>query len=78
MSKVQLLVLSSVASGFGLCSSIFALFTMIYGLSLMSFFVFILTLAFCAANIFFALHYYTFIAKQLSAKNRGKSRSLGG
>lgn len=44
----------------------------------MSFFVFILTLGFGAVNVFFALHYYTFIAKQLSAKNRGKSRSLGG
>lgn len=78
MSKVQLLVLSSVASGFGLCSSIFALFTMTSGLSLMSFFVFILTLLFCLINVFFALHYYTLIYKQLNGKNKGKSRSLGG
>jgi hypothetical protein len=78
MSKVQLLVLSSAASGFGLCSSIFALFKITSGLSLMSFFVFILTLGFCVINVFFTLHYYTFIAKQLSAKNRGKSRTIGG
>jgi len=44
----------------------------------MSFFVFILTLGFCVINVFFTLHYYTFIAKQLSAKNRGKSRTIGG
>lgn len=44
----------------------------------MSFFVFILTLGFGVVNVFFALHYYTFIAKQLSAKNKSRSRTLGG
>ncbi len=74
MSKVQLLVLSSVASGFGLCSSIFALFTMTSGLSFMSFFTFLLTLVFFVINLFFALHYYTFISKQLSVKNKARAR----
>ena len=78
MSKMQLLVLSSVASGFGLCSSIFAVFTMTSGLSFMSFLTFVLTLVFFVINLFFALHYYTSISKQLSVKSKGKSRTLGG
>ncbi|MCY7382686.1 MAG: hypothetical protein LH628_08930 [Microcoleus sp. CAN_BIN18] len=74
MSKVQLLLLSSFAAGFGFCSIILAMFTMTSGLSFASFFTFVLTLVFFAINLLFALHYYTSIAKQLSIKGKRKVR----
>ncbi|TAE13265.1 MAG: hypothetical protein EAZ78_00075 [Oscillatoriales cyanobacterium] len=74
MSKVRLLLLSSFASGFGFCSIILAMFTMIYGLSFTSFFVFVLTLVFFGINMVFALHYYTSITKQLNVKSKRKAR----
>ncbi|MCU0542838.1 MAG: hypothetical protein MUE44_11680 [Oscillatoriaceae cyanobacterium Prado104] len=74
MSKVQLLVLSSCASGFGLCSVILAIFTMTSKLSFGSFFTFILTLVFFAINLLFALHYYTAVVRQLSIKGKKRAR----
>ncbi|UNU18223.1 hypothetical protein D0A34_04510 [Microcoleus vaginatus PCC 9802] len=74
MSKVRLLLLSSFASGFGLCSIILAMFTMTSRLSLTSFFTFVLTLVFFGINLIFALHYYTSITKQLSVKGKRKAR----
>ena len=74
MSKVRLLVLSSCASGFGLCSVIFAIFTMSSRLSIGSFFTFILTLIFFTINLLFALHYYTSVVKQFSVKGKRKVR----
>jgi hypothetical protein len=74
MSKVRLLLLSSFASGFGLCSIILALFTMTSRLSFTSFFTFVLTLVFFGINLLFALHYYTSITKQLSIKGKRKAR----
>jgi uncharacterized membrane protein len=74
MSKVQWLLLSSFASGFGLCSIILAIFTMISGLSFMSFLTFVLTLVFFTINLVFALHYYTWISKQLSVQGKRKVR----
>ncbi|UNU23335.1 hypothetical protein D0A37_05075 [Microcoleus vaginatus HSN003] len=74
MSKVRLLLLSSFAAGFGLCSIILAMFTMTSRLSFMSFFTFVLTLVFFGINLVFALHYYTSITKQLSIKGKRKAR----
>ena len=74
MSKVQLLLLSSFASGFGLCSIILAMFTMTSWLSFTSFFTFVLTLVFFGINLLFALHYYTSITKQLSVRGKRKAR----
>jgi hypothetical protein len=74
MSKVRLLLLSSFASGFGLCSIILAMFTMTSKLSFTSFFTFVLTLVFFGINLLFALHYYTSITKQLSVKTKKKAR----
>jgi len=74
MSKVQLLLLSSFASGFGLCSIILAMFTMTSRLSFTSFFTFVLTLVFFGINLLFALHYYTSITKQLSVRGKRKAR----
>jgi len=74
MSKVRLLLLSSFASGFGLCSIILAMFTMTSRLSFTSFFTFVLTLVFFGINLIFALHYYTSITKQLSVKGKRKAR----
>jgi uncharacterized membrane protein len=74
MSKVRLLLLSSFASGFGLCSIILAMFTMTSRLSFTSFFTFVLTLVFFVINLLFALHYYTSITKQLSVRGKRKVR----
>lgn len=74
MSKVRLLLLSSFASGFGLCSIILAIFTMISRLSFMSFFTLVLTVVFFVINLLFALHYYTSITKQLSVRGKRKAR----
>jgi hypothetical protein len=74
MSKVRLLLLSSFASGFGLCSIILAMFTMISRLSFMSFFTLVLTVVFFVINLLFALHYYTSITKQLSMRGKKKAR----
>jgi hypothetical protein len=74
MSKVRWLLLSSFASGFGLCSIIFAMFTLTSRLSFTSFFTFVLTLVFFGINLLFALHYYTSITKQLSVKGKRKAR----
>ena len=74
MSKVRLLLLSSFASGFGLCSIILAMFTMTSRLSFTSFFTFVLTLVFFGINLLFALHYYTSITKQLSVRGKRKAR----
>ncbi|TAE78090.1 MAG: hypothetical protein EAZ60_28395 [Oscillatoriales cyanobacterium] len=74
MSKVRLLLLSSFASGFGFCSIILAMFTMISALSFPSFFTFVLTLVFFGINMVFTLHYYTSITKQLSVKDKRKAR----
>ena len=74
MSKVRLLLLSSFASGFGLCSIILAMFTMTSRLSFTSFFTFVLTLVFFVINLLFALHYYPSITKQLSVRGKRKAR----
>jgi uncharacterized membrane protein len=74
MSKVRLLLLSSFASGFGLCSVILAMFTMTTRLSFTSFFTFVLTLVFFVINLLFALHYYTSITKQLTVRGKRKAR----
>ena len=74
MSKVRLLLLSSFASGFGLCSIILAMFTMTSRLSFTSFFTFVLTLVFFVINLLFALHYYTSLTKQLSVRAKRKAR----
>ena len=74
MSKVRLLLLSSFASGFGLCSIILAMFSMTSRLSFTSFFTFVLTLVFFVFNLLFALHYYTSITKQLSVRAKRKAR----
>ena len=74
MSKVRLLLLSSFASGFGLCSIILAMFSMTSRLSFTSFFTFVLTLVFFVINLLFALHYYTSITKQLSVRGKRKAR----
>lgn len=74
MSKVQSLFLSSFASGFALCSVVFAIFTMTSGLSFMSFFRFVLALLFLGINLLFAVHYYTAMSKELNFRNRNKAR----
>ena len=74
MSKVRWLLLSSFASGFGLCSIVLAIFTMISGLSFGSFFTFVLTLIFFTINLLFALHYYASVVKELSIRGKRKAR----
>jgi hypothetical protein len=73
MSKVRLLIISSFASGFGLCSIVFAIFTMVSAFNLGSVFRFLLTLGFFAANIIFMAHYYSLMLKDLKIMSRAVS-----
>ena len=73
MSKVRLLIISSFASGFGLCSIVFAIFTMVSLFNFGSVFRFLLTLIFFCANIVFTSHYYNLMLKDLKIKNRAVS-----
>jgi len=74
MAKVRLLILSSFAAGFGLCSIIFSVFTMISEFNFSTVFRFILTLGFCAINLLFTLHYYGLILKEFKLMSKIKSQ----
>ncbi|NJK36374.1 MAG: hypothetical protein HC920_00540 [Oscillatoriales cyanobacterium SM2_3_0] len=73
MAKVRLLILSSFASGFGLCSVVFALFTLFSGFGIAAVFRFLLTMAFFGINLCFTAHYYSLLLKEMRRINRGKS-----
>ncbi len=70
MSKVRLLILSSFASGFGLCSIVFTIFTMTSEFSIASVFRFLLTAVFFAINLVFTVHYYALMLQDLKWLNR--------
>ncbi|HBK22923.1 MAG TPA: hypothetical protein DDZ60_10590 [Planktothrix sp. UBA10369] len=74
MAKVRLLILSSFAAGFGLCSIIFSVFTMISEFNFYTVFRFILTLGFFAINLLFTLHYYGLIFKEFKLINKMKAQ----
>lgn len=73
MSKVRLLILSSFASGFGLCSIVFSIFTMISEFSVATVFRFFLTLLFFGINLVFTLHYYNVMMKEFKLISKIKS-----
>ncbi|EKD11401.1 MULTISPECIES: hypothetical protein [Limnospira] len=64
MLKVRFLTISAFAAGFGLCSIVFALFTVVAELSLAAAIRTILTSLFFGINMVFMLHYYTSIYKE--------------
>jgi|JI71714B2RNA_FD_contig_41_2050114_length_1586_multi_4_in_0_out_0_1 hypothetical protein len=73
MSKLQFLVLSALASGFGLCSVVFATFTLFIGLNFWSFFRLFLALAFFGINFLFVAYYYNAVKRDLkNRRNRDK------
>ncbi|MCG5061261.1 MAG: hypothetical protein KA714_25660 [Limnoraphis sp. WC205] len=73
MSKVRLLILSSFASGFGLCSIIFSVFTMASEFSFGSIFRFLLTTIFFGINILFTVHYYALMLREFKLLHRVKN-----
>ena len=73
MSKVRLLIISSFASGFGLCSIIFAIFTMFSLFSVGSVLRFLLTLSFFIANVIFMAHYHSLMLKDLKVMSKAVS-----
>lgn len=70
MSKVRLLILSSFAAGFGLCSIIFSIFTMASELSFGTMLRFLLTAIFFGINILFTVHYYVVMLKDMRRLSR--------
>ncbi len=74
MSKVRLLIISSFASGFGLCSIVFAIFTMVSELSWGAGFRLFLTFSFFAANVLFMIYYYGLMLKDLKFMSQIVSR----
>lgn len=74
MAKVRLLILSSFAAGFGLCSIVFSIFTMISEFNFSTVFRSILTLGFFVINLLFTLHYYGLIFKEFKLINKIKAQ----
>ena len=74
MAKVRLLILSSFAAGFGLCSIVFSIFTMISEFTFATVFRFILTLAFFIINLLFTLHYYNLMLREFKQINKMKAK----
>lgn len=70
MSKLRWLILSSSASGFGLCSILFAIFTVFNELSILNVFVLILVLVFLMLNLVFTAHYFSQISRELYIRNK--------
>ncbi len=73
MSKVRLLILSSFASGFGLCSIVFSVFTMAAEFSFGTIFRFLLTAIFFAVNLLFTVHYYGLMLRDFKLLHRVKN-----
>ncbi|MGB3533885.1 MAG: hypothetical protein WBA13_10255 [Microcoleaceae cyanobacterium] len=73
MSKVRLLIISSFASGFGLCSIVFAIFTMVSAFNVGSVLRLLLTVGFFAANVVFLAHYYNLMLKDLKIMSKAVS-----
>ncbi|EAW36709.1 hypothetical protein [Lyngbya sp. PCC 8106] len=74
MSKVRLLILSSFASGFGLCSIVFSVFTMASELSFGTMFRFLLTLIFFGINLLFTVHYYALMLRDFKRLSRAQNQ----
>ncbi len=74
MSKVRLLILSSFASGFGLCSIVFSVFTMASEFSFGTMFRFLLTLIFFGINLLFTVHYYALMLRDFHRLSRAQNQ----
>lgn len=72
MSKLRALVLSCFASGFGICSIVFAIFTLINEVNFSNILRLVLTGLFLAVNVGFTLNYYSLVAREINGKNRVK------
>ncbi|MGL5083519.1 MAG: hypothetical protein ACRC8A_18720 [Microcoleaceae cyanobacterium] len=72
MSKIRLLVLSSFASGFGLCSVVFSMFALFSDFGIASVLRFLLTAVFFGINLCFVGYYYAVMLKDFRRGNRVK------
>ncbi len=70
MSKLRWLILSSFASGFGLCSILFAIFTLFHELSILNLLMLFLVLAFLMCNLVFTAHYFYQVSRELYVRNK--------
>ena len=70
MSKLRALVLSCFASGFGICSIVFAVFTLLNEANFANILRLILTGLFLIVNVGFTLNYYNLVAKEINGKNK--------
>jgi len=74
MLKVRFLTLSSFAAGFGLCSIVFSIFTMVSEFNFASVLRFFLTALFFLINLIFVMHYYVSIFKEQKLIYRMRSQ----
>ena len=74
MAKVRLLILSSFAAGFGLCSIFFSIFTMMSEFNFSTVFRFLLTFVFFVINFLFTLHYYGLMLKAFKLIHKIKAQ----
>ncbi|NEP46545.1 MAG: hypothetical protein F6K35_48055 [Okeania sp. SIO2H7] len=72
MSKLRALVLSCFASGFGICSMVFAIFTLVNEASFSNVLRLILTGLFLLVNLGFTVNYYNLVAREISGVNRSR------
>ena len=74
MSKLRWLLLSSSASGFGLCSVLFAIFTLFKELSIKNVLILIVVLIILMCNLVFTAHYFSLISRELYIRNKMQSQ----
>lgn len=70
MSKLRALVLSCFASGFGICSIVFAIFTLLNEANLSNILRLILTSLFLVVNLGFTLNYYNLVAREINGRTQ--------
>lgn len=74
MSKLPSLILSSFAAGFGLCSIVFALFTLLNEVDFSNIFRLILTGLFFLVNLGFTINYFSLVSQEIHGRQRAITR----
>ena len=76
MSKLRALVLSCFASGFGICSIVFAIFTLLNEASFANILRLILTSLFLVVNLGFTFNYYNLVAREINGKTKKRVQPI--
>lgn len=76
MWNLRALLLSAFASGFGLCSVFFAIFTLGAGVTFSNVLRLILSIIFMLINLLFVVHYYVMVNKKVNLILRRKKEYI--